>query len=274
MKIDGETKLIGFLGSTYRTSKMYAIYNAAMEALGLNYLYVPLIADDLEKAVDGIRHLGISAAGITIPHKISIIPFLDELDEESRAVGAVAVVLNRDGKLIGGTTDGKGGVRALREKTEVEDKTVTLIGAGGAARAIAFSLKQAGSRLTVLNRIEEIEMAKSLGEDIGCPYGDLSELEPNVGKSDIVINTTPVGMAGTPLEGMSLIREDLLRPELTVMDIVTKPRDTQLLQDAAGMGCQVVRGEMMLLWQGVYKFEMYTGVEPPVDVMERAMLQA
>ena len=114
-------------------------------------------------------------------------------------------------------------------------------------------------------------MAESLGEDIGCPHGDLSALESNVGQSDIVINTTPVGMAGTPLEGMSLISEDLLRPELTVMDIVTKPKDTQLLQDAARKGCKVVHGERMLLWQGVFKFEMYTGVEPPIDVMERAM---
>jgi shikimate dehydrogenase len=271
MNINGETKLIGFLGSTYRTSKMYAIYNAAMEALGLNYLYVPLIVDDLEKAVEGIRHLGIHAAGITIPYKVDIIPFLDELDEESKAVGAVAVVLNKDGRLVGSTTDGKGCLRALREQTEVEGKTVTMIGAGGAARAIAYTLKQAGAELTVLNRIEEIEMAESLGEDIGCPHGDLSQLEKNVSESDILLNTTPVGMAGTPLEGKSLVDEILLRPEMTVMDIVTKPRDTRLLQDAARKGCKVVYGERMLLWQGVFKFTLYTGVEPPIEVMERAM---
>src|SRR5512145_3323321 len=100
MKINGETKLIGFLGSTYRTSKMYAIYNAAMEALGLNYIYVPFIVDDLRKAVDGIRHLGIAAAGVTIPYKMSIMPYLDELDDESKHVGAVAVIVNQGGRLI------------------------------------------------------------------------------------------------------------------------------------------------------------------------------
>lgn len=271
MNINGETKLIGFLGSTYRTSKMYAIYNAAMEALGLNYLYVPLIVNDLGKAVEGIRHLGIHAAGITIPYKVDIIPFLDELDEESRAVGAVAVVINKEGRLIGGTTDGKGCLRALREQTDVEGKRVTMLGAGGAARAIAYTLKQAGARVTVLNRIEEIAMAESLGEDIGCPHGDLSLLEKCVGESEIVINTTPVGMAGTPLEGRSLIDEKLLHPDLTVMDIVTKPRETKLLQDAARKGCKVAHGERMLLWQGVFKFTIYTGVEPPIEVMERAM---
>lgn len=271
VKINGETKLIAFLGSTYRTSKMYAIYNAAMEALGLNYLYVPMVVNDLGKAVEGIRHLGIAAAGVTIPYKISIIPHLDELDEESRLVGAVAVVVNQNGKLIGGTTDGKGAVKALREKTEVAGKRVALIGAGGAARAIAFSLTQQGGKLTVLNRVEEIDMAESLGKAVGCPWGDFSKLEATVSDADIVIQTTPVGMANSPLAGKSVLPPSLLRPELTVMDIITNPRRTPLLDAAEAKGCAVVYGERMLLWQAVYKFKLYTGVEPPVEVMEQAM---
>lgn len=271
MKINGETKLIGFFGSTYRTSKMYAIYNAAMEALGLNYLYVPFVVKDLQKAVEGMRHLGIAAAGVTIPYKLSIIPFLDELDVEAKMVGAVAVVVNRDGKLIGGTTDGKGGLKALQEKTEVAGKRITLIGAGGAARAIAFSLHQAGGLLTVLNRVEEIAMARSLATELGCPWGDFSRLEASVSQADIVIQTTPVGMANTSLSGKSLVPAELLRKGMTVMDIVTNPRKTKLLEDAEKQGCHVVYGERMLLWQGVYKFKLYTGVEPPVEVMERAM---
>jgi shikimate dehydrogenase len=271
MKINGETKLIGFFGSTYRTSKMYAIYNAAMEALGLNYLYVPFIVKDLQKAVEGIRHLGIAAVGVTIPYKMSIIPFLDELDAEAKQVGAVAVVVNQDGKLIGGTTDGKGALKALQEKTDVTGKKITLIGAGGAARAIAFSLSQAGGQLTVLNRAEELEMAESLAKELGCPWGDFSRLESSVRQADIVIHTTPVGMANTPLAGKSLVPAELLRKDMTVMDIVTNPRQTKLLRDAENRGCQVVYGERMLLWQGVYKFKLYTGVEPPVSVMEQAM---
>ena len=273
MKINGETKLIGFFGSTYRTSKMYAIYNAAMEALGLNYLYVPFVVNDLQKAVEGMRHLGIAAAGVTIPYKMSIIPFLDELDAESKMVGAVAVVVNRGGKLIGSTTDGQGGLKALQEKTDLAGKKVVLIGAGGAARALAFSVLRAGGQLTVLNRAEEIAMAESLGKDLGCPWGDFSGLESTVSEADIVIHTTPVGMANTPLAGKSLVRPELLRPDMTVMDIVTNPRKTQLLQDAESRGCQVVYGDRMLLWQGVYKFKLYTGVEPPVKVMEQAMDQ-
>lgn len=274
MKINGETKLIGFFGSTYRTSKMYAIYNAAMEALGLNYVYVPFAVNDLQKAVEGMRHLGISAAGVTIPYKISIMPYLDELDGESKMVGAVAAVVNRDGKLLGSTTDGQGGLKALQEKTEVAGKKVVLIGAGGAARAIAFNVQNAGGQVTVLNRAEEIEMAKSLGTDLGCPWGDFSRLDAEIEQSEIVIHTTPVGMANTPLLGKSLIRPELLRPGMTVMDIVTTPKKTQLLLDAENRGCQVVYGERMLLWQGVFKFKLYTGVEPPVDVMERAMAES
>ena len=274
MKINGATKLIGFFGSTYRTSKMYAIYNAAMEALGLNYLYVPFVVGDLQKAVEGMRHLGLAAAGVTIPYKISIIPYLDELDAEARMVGAVAVVVNRDGKLIGGTTDGQGALKALQEKTDVAGKKVVLIGAGGAARAIAFSVHRAGGQLTVLNRAEEIAMAESLGEDLDCPWGDFSRLEFSVSEADVVIHTTPVGMANTPLAGKSLVRAELLRPDMTVMDIVTNPRKTQLLEDAESRGCQVVYGDRMLLWQGVYKFKLYTGVEPPVKVMEQAMEQS
>jgi shikimate dehydrogenase len=271
MKINGETKLIGFFGSTYRTSKMYAIYNAALEALGLNYLYVPFIVNDLRKAVEGMRHLGIAAAGVTIPYKMSIIPFLDELDAEARMAGAVAVVVNRDGKLIGGTTDGQGALTALREKTVVAGKRVVVVGAGGAARAIAFSLNKAGAGLTVLNRAEEIEMAESLARDIGCPWGDFSWLEASGSQADILIQTTPVGMADTPLAGKSLVPANLLRSDMTVMDIVTNPRKTPLLRDAESCGCQVVYGERMLLWQAVYKFKLYTGVEPPVEVMEKAM---
>lgn len=271
MKINGETRVIGFMGSTYKTSKMYAMYNAAMEALGLNYVYVPLVVDDLRKAVDGIRHLGIAAVGVTIPYKIAIMPYLDALDADAQEAGAVAVVVNQNGRLIGGTTDGKGALKALQEQTEVQAKNITLIGAGGAARAIAFALQHAGGRLTVLNRAEEIDMAESLGKDLRCPWGDLSLLESSVSQADILINTTPLGMAGTPLQGKSVVPEALLRRELTVMDIVTKPRATKLLQDAANHGCKVVYGDRMLLWQGVYKFKMYTGVEPPVDVMEHAM---
>src|SRR5258706_6499094 len=104
-RINGETHLIGFFGATYRTSKMYAMYNAAFEALGLNYVYIPLVVKDVEKAVEGVRHLGIKAVGVTIPYKITIVPYLDELDSDARRIGAVNTIVNTSGRLRGANTD-------------------------------------------------------------------------------------------------------------------------------------------------------------------------
>lgn len=271
--IDGNTRLIGFFGSTYRTSKMYAMYNAAIHALGINFRYVPFAVDDLPRAVEGVRHLGIAAIGITIPYKIAIMPFLDELDRDAQRIGAVNVVVNTGGRLVGHNTDGRGALRALQEQTPVRgsDDHVALLGAGGAARAIAFALGDAGVRCTVLNRTvaKAQELAEAVGE--GTAYGALSEVETVLPDATAVINTTSVGMAGTPDEGQSLVPAHLLRPDMTVMDIVSNPRETALLRDASANQCPVVYGYRMLLWQGVYKFSLYTGIEPPVEVMEQAM---
>src|SRR5437763_14963283 len=151
-KINGETQLIGFFGATYKTSKMYAMYNAAFEALGLNYIYVPFVVKDLEKAVEGVRHLGIKAIGVTIPYKIAVLPYLDELDRDARRIGAVNAIVNHDGTLLGANTDGQGAVKALQEITAIGGKKVVLLGAGGAARAIAFAIADAGGSLVIVNR--------------------------------------------------------------------------------------------------------------------------
>ena len=269
--INGETKLIGFFGSTYRTSKMYAMYNAAIAALGLNYVYVPFAVNDLATAVAGIRHLGIAAVGVTIPYKTAIIPYLDELDEPAERVGAVAVVVNRDGRLIGSNTDGAGALTALEEATAVAGKRVTILGAGGAARAIAFTLSDLGCQLTIFNRTHQkaVDLAQSVGKNAMAK--EMGKVTAVVSHADILINTTSFGMVNTGTEGQSLIPVDALHPDLVVMDIITKPKQTKLLNDAQAIGCQIVYGERMLLWQGVYKFEIYTGVQPPPEVMEAAM---
>src|SRR5215472_4469349 len=125
--LNGETQIIGFFGSTYKTSKMYAMYNAAFEALKLNYAYVPFKVNDLEKALEGVRHLGIRAIGVTIPYKIAILPYLDALDTDARRIGAVNVVMNDDGKLVGANTDGRGAVKALQEVIAIAGKKIVLL---------------------------------------------------------------------------------------------------------------------------------------------------
>lgn len=270
MKINGETKLIGFFGSTFKTSKMYLMYNAVFEKLNLNFVYVPFMVEDIKKGVEAIKNLGIHAVGVTIPFKVSIIKHLDELDEDAKRIGAVNVVLNKDGKLIGGNTDGKGGVKALKEKTEIKGKKIILLGAGGAARALAFAIKDEGGELIILNRT--VHDAQELAKAVGCQFGGLKKLRELLSTADILINSTSVGMA--PDINKSLVDNKLFHKKLTVMDIVSNPRETKFLQEAKEAGCQVVFAERMLLWQGALKFEMYTGIKPPIAIMEKALLNS
>lgn len=270
MNINGETKIIGFFGSTYKTSKMYAMYNAAFEHLKLNYVYIPLAVNDLGKAVEGVRHMGIHAVGVTIPYKIAIMPFLNELDVNAKRIGAVNVVINNNGKLIGGNTDGEGAVMALKEKTTVHGKRVILLGAGGVARAIAFALSDEGAQIVILNRT--VQDAKELAKAVGCTFGGLEKLTNTLQGADILVQSTSIGMA--PETDASLVPKELLRKDLTVFDVVSNPRETKLLKDAEQAGCTRIFAERMLLWQGAIKFTMYTGYEAPIEVMEKALKNA
>ncbi len=263
--INGETQLIGFFGSTYSTSKMYAMYNAAFEALGLNYVYVPLVVKDLAKAVDGVRHLGIKAVGVTIPYKIAVVPYLDELDSDARSIGAVNAIVNQNSSLLGANTDGKGAIKALQEVTAIAGEKVLLLGAGGAARAIAFALTDEGGDVVIVNRTAET--AATLAAAVHGKYAPLESLEQVMKDAAIVIHATPLGML--PMASESLIPKTFLSSQATVMDLVSQPKETRLLREAKESGCKIVYGERMLFWQGVLKFKLYTGIEPPIEVMER-----
>lgn len=248
------------------------MYNSAFEALNLNYAYVPFIVGDLEKAANGLRHLGIHAIGITIPYKIELMPFLDKLDEDAKRIGAVNVVVNKHGKLIGGNTDGRGAVRAIQEKTEVKGKRVLMLGGGGTARSIAFALADEGAAsLTILNRTKSKAQEIADAVENGTKAGSMDQVKDFIKDTDILINTTPVGMADTETEGQSPIDANLLHSGLTILEVIGKPMDTKLVQDAKEKGCAIVYGYRMLLWQGVLKFKYYTEVEPPIEVMEEAM---
>lgn len=267
MKINGETKIIGFVGNTHKTSKMYTMYNAVFENLGLNYVYVPFVVRDIKNGLDAVRSLGIHAIGVTIPFKMSIIRHLDELDKNAKRIGAVNVVMNKNGKLIGGNTDGIGAVIALKEKTIIKGKKIIILGSGGAARAIAFAVKDAGGDLTILNRT--ISEAQELAKAVGCQFGDLEKLSEFMSMTDILINGTSVGMSPNP--NHTLVDKRLLHKNLVVMDIVSNPRETKLLRDTQEINCQIVFADRMLLWQGALKFEMYTGIKPSIKIMEKAL---
>jgi shikimate dehydrogenase len=249
---------------------MYALYNAAFETLKLNFVYVPLIITDIQKGIDAIRSLGIHAVGVTIPFKISCVPFLDKLDKNATRIGAVNVIINNNGVLTGGNTDGIGAVMALKEITQIKGKKVLLLGAGGAARAIAFSVKDECGDLTIMNRTKS--EAHKLATAVGCTWNSFDKLQSIVDNADIVINSTSVGMKPNSKE--TLIPKELLHNKPTVMDVVSNPKLTRLLNDATNMNCKTVFADRMLLWQAVEKFTLYTGIEAPIDVFERALQEA
>jgi shikimate dehydrogenase len=268
MKINGETQIICFFGATYKSSKMYEMYNRAFQKLNLNYMYIPAVVNDLESAVIGIKHLGFKAIGVTVPYKVAIIPYLDELDKQAQRIGAVNVVVNRNGKLIGSNTDGIGCVQALEEQTKVRNKNILLIGAGGAAQAIAFALIDSGAKLTIMNRTYNtaIELAKRAG----ASYVMKENLDSIITDIDIIINATTVGMS--PNTTNSLIPKQLLQKKHIVMDIIANPKETKLLHEAKQAGCKVIYGNRMLFWQGVTKFKIYTDIDAPIETMEEIFI--
>lgn len=269
MRPDAKTRLCGIIGNPVEHSLSPAMHNAAFEKLGLNYAYLAFRVEDVEGAIRGVRALGLRGLSVTVPHKVTVIPFLDEIDPVAKSIGAVNTVVNDDGRLKGYNTDWTGFVRSLEAHVPAAGRQIALLGAGGAARAIAFGLREKGAKLIILNRTEEIEMARSLAAEIGCPYGDLKQLDAITG-ADVVVNATSLGMA--PLQDRTVTDSANLRREQTVVDIVYNPMETRFLREARARGCRTVPGYEMLLLQGVTQFELWTGKSAPVDLM-RSILQ-
>jgi len=224
-----------------------------------------------------MRGLGIHGLNVTMPHKSTVIAYLDEVDPAVKFLGSANTILNKNGKLSGFNTDGVGALKALRENgTELSEKKVLLLGAGGAAKAIAFALAEEVGELVVLNRAAE--KARELAEALGRMFnkkvvgGSLSPdaIAKNLRDSDILINATSVGMK--PNLSQSLVAPQWLRSDLTVMDIVYNPVETKLAEDAKAAGAKVISGVEMLIYQGAASFEIWTGRAAPIEVMQKAAL--
>lgn len=270
-------KLFALIGDPVGQSLSPAMHNAAFRALGLNCAYITLRVPKptLANAIAGVRALGIAGLNVTIPHKISIISLLDELDESANLVGAVNTVKNNRGKLIGFNTDGEGALRALEEKIgSVKGKEVVLLGAGGAARAIAFSLARAGARLTIANRTVPRAQAlasaveQKLSTNVKVASLNRAELTKALKNVDVLINATSVGMH--PKIDKTLVRANMMRRGLVVYDIVYKPLRTKLLREARRAGGKTIDGLGMLVHQGALAFEIWTGKRAPIKIMKAA----
>ncbi len=272
-----KVKLFALIGDPIEQTLSPAMHNAAFRALGLNCAYVTLRVPErfLADAIGGIRALGIAGFNVTIPHKIDIVGLLDELDKSASLVGAVNTVKNDRGKLIGFNTDGDGALRALKGKIgPIKGKKVVLLGAGGAARAIAFSLANAGAKLTIANRTvpKARALASTIEQKLGINVEMVSlaraELTEALKNADVLINATSVGMY--PKADQTLVSASMMHRGLIVNDIVYKPLQTRLLREARRAGGRTIDGLGMLAHQGALAFEIWTGKRAPIKVMEAA----
>lgn len=268
MRINSDTILFAVLGDPVSHSLGPLMHNTAFSELGYNGVYLAFRVKDIGKAVVGIKALGIKGASITIPHKVSVMDFLDELDDTAKKIGAVNTIINRKGVLTGYNSDGLGVVKALIEKTTIKDKHVVILGAGGAARAIGFAIISEGGRVTVINRTPF--KGEELARDLGADFQPLSKLSKTA--CHILINTTPVGMM-PDIDAMPVRKQDLDKT-MVVMDVVYNPLKTRLLRAAENIGCQTIDGVSMFVYQGAFQLELWTGMKAPVDVMKKAVLIA
>ncbi len=251
------------------------MHNAAFAELGLDARYEALnvTSDELPEVMERLREEEVYGANVTVPHKLTVLPFMDKLTETARAIGAVNTVINREGRLIGDNTDATGFLRALLEDADVEPRgqRVVLLGAGGAGRAVAYALLSAGvKRLQIFNRTQE--KAEGLGLEFST-YGDIEAvdfrgLDTAVRGADLLVNTTSVGLAheGTNPD-LSPLPPGLLPHQGLVCDLIYRPEKTRLLRDAEGGGLKTQNGVPMLVYQGAEAFRTWTGKGAPIEVM-------
>ncbi|MEE4241107.1 MAG: shikimate dehydrogenase [Desulfopila sp.] len=272
MNINGSTKVYGIIGNPVHHSLSPIMHNAAFAELGENRVYLPFPVEDIAAAIQGIRALHIDGVSVTIPHKMAVLPHLDTIDPVAAKIGAVNTIRSRyhqgEAELCGHNTDWQGAVRPLRSHMNLAGKKVILLGAGGAARAIGFGLLEQGALVVVCSRTES--NGRALAADLGCSWCALREVDALQG--DILVNATSVGMA--PLPDASPVPPVILQNYKIVMDIVYAPLTTRLLFDAQQAGCRTINGLEMLLYQGVAQFELWTGLQAPVEVMRRSLLKA
>jgi shikimate dehydrogenase len=280
-EIDAQTKLCGVIGNPVHHSLSPAIHNAAFRKMGLNFVYLAFPVEVIGDAMKGLRALGNSRGfSVTIPHKVSAMPFLDEVDQTARHIGAINTIVVENGKLIGYNTDASGALRALRDGgVSLSGQRVLILGSGGAARAIAFAL--AGDAqiagLTILGvdeeerrrLVQDLRTRTALVVEDG-PIQDDS-LRSWIPHCRTVIHCTPVGMS--PHVDETCVPAAMWRSDLTVMDIVYNPRETRLLKEARAAGCRTIQGIEMFLSQAILQFELWTNQTAPADVM-RAVLES
>lgn len=275
--ISGRTRVYGIFGFPVEHSFSPGMHNAAFDKLGMDACYVPFAVspDKLGEAVKAITSLRLCGLNVTVPHKEKVIPYLDELSEAARLIGAVNTIEVRDGRLVGHNTDGRGFLRALKQDARFNPRgrSFFFTGSGGAARAVGFSLALAGAKKIVFHDVDTAK-ADALANDIRRRTGaDAETAGPDMlaavtNEADCLINATPLGLRKT--DPLPIGKDSILKRHL-VCDLVYNPPETALLRAARARGAKRFSGLGMLLYQGVIAFEIWTGRKAPVPVMKRAL---
>jgi len=273
-------KKLFIIGDPIRHSLSPPIHNAALKKLNLENIYSyekkELKRDEIENFIDKIRKGEYLGASVTIPYKEIVIPYLDELTKDANSIHAVNTIYNKKGKVVGHNTDGIGFLKSLNKAgILIENKKIVILGAGGAAKAIAISLTLKDiKKITIVNRTIErgkaIEELVKQNENIKIENGSFVDIKEILKDTDILINATSVGMKGKT-EGKTLITEDMMHSKLIVNDIIYKPRKTQLLKEAEIAGARTINGIDMLLFQGAEQFKIFTGKNAPIEIMRKTI---
>ncbi|MBI5194752.1 MAG: shikimate dehydrogenase [Nitrospirae bacterium] len=274
MDVSGKTKILGLLGFPVEHTLSPAMHNAAFKVMKLDMCYLPfkVLPEELPQAVKAVRVLNLTGVNVTVPHKEKVVSLLDEVDKEALFISAVNTIVNKDGKLIGYNTDGRGFMKSLSEAgIYVRGKKILIIGAGGASRAISYYLSEKAGKLFLFD-IDK-KKAEKLVRDLRKIRKNIfffsyqpSAISHQLDEFDIIINATPLGFKkGDPMP----INLSNLNKKHIVCDLVYKK--TVFLGKASQKGCKTLNGLGMLLWQGVFAFELWTGKKPPVEVMRKAL---
>jgi len=269
-----DTRLLALLGRPVEHSRSPAIHTAAIDALGLDAVYLAFeVADDrVGEAVAGLRALGAAGANVTIPHKRAVMAHLDTIEPAAKAIGAVNTIVREGDRLIGANTDAPGLVRALREAgCEPRDLRVVVLGAGGAARAAVVGLADAGAaRVTVAARRQDAAAAMLTDLALRTPTSTADLATLALDECDLLVQATSATMTDAAQPFADALPIASLPETATVIDLVYAPLETTVLAAARAHGCRTVDGLGMLVWQAALAFERWLGVAPPIDVMRRA----
>lgn len=275
------TKLCAVIGNPIGHSMSPAIHNAAFEALDLDFVYVAFRVEDAPAAFAGMRALeNFRGMSVTIPHKIAAMEAVDELSDLDRHIGSINTVVNEGGRLVGLGTDGPGALKALRDAdVSLDGARVLMLGAGGAARAVGFTLAaQAGIGSLVLMDIDPAvleglagDLRKGTQASIEAVVSSDSSIAEQIPEADLVLHCTPVGMH--PNEEATLVPADLMREGQTYFDIVYNPLKTRLLRDADARGLKTIPGVEMFVNQAVLQFERFTREDAPYEVMHKVVVE-